>query len=99
VECSLGPRVASIKAVDEAGNGRAGSAELLSESSESDGKLYHIFSSSSVYLLERSSSDESGGEESSNWLSNKSEKSNKPPKVAIIIAKVKQKVLSVFLIN
>jgi len=84
----LGPRVASTKAVNEAGIGRAGVAELSSESSESDGKLYYAFSSSSVY----SSSDESGGEESSDWLSDKSGKSNKPPKVAIIITKVKRKV-------
>ena len=95
----MGPRVASTKAVDEAGNGRAGSAELSSESSESDGKLYHASSSSSVCSSERSLSDESGGEESSDWPSDKSGKSNKPPKVAIIMAKVKRKVLSVFLIN
>jgi len=57
VECSLGPRVASTKAVNEAGIGRASAAE----SSESDGKLYHASSSSLVY----SSSNESGGEESS----------------------------------
>jgi hypothetical protein len=85
VECSLGPRVASIKAVDEAGNGRAGLAESSSESSESDGKLYYAFSSSSVC----SSSDELGGEESSDWLSDKSGKSNRPLKVAIIIIKLK----------
>jgi hypothetical protein len=91
----LGPRVASTKAVDKAGNERAGSAKLSSELSESDGKLYYISSSSSVYSL----SDESGREESSDWPSDKSGKSNKPPKVAIIIAKVKRKVLSVFLIN
>jgi hypothetical protein len=57
----LGPRVASIKAVNKAGNRRAGLAKSLSESSESDGKLYHVSSLSSVYL----SSDELGGEESS----------------------------------
>jgi hypothetical protein len=89
VECSLGPRVVSTKAVDEA-NGRAGAAELSSESSESDGKLYYVSSSSLVYLSEWSS-DESGGEESSNWPSDKSGKSNRPLKVAIIIAKVKGK--------
>jgi hypothetical protein len=61
----LGPRVASIKAVNKAGNGRAGLAELLSESSESNSKLYYISSLSSVYSL----SDELGGEESSDWLS------------------------------
>jgi hypothetical protein len=91
----LGPRVASIKAVNKAGNRRAGLAEL----SESDGKLYHASSLSSVCLLECSLSDESGGEERSDWLSDKSGKSNKSPKVAIIMAKVKRKVLSVFLIN
>jgi hypothetical protein len=66
VECSLGLRVASTKAVDKAGNRKASSAELLSESSESDGKLYHASSLSSVCSLERSLSEESGGEESSN---------------------------------
>jgi hypothetical protein len=95
----LGPRVARTKAVNEAGNRRAGSAKSSSKSSESDGKLYHVSSLSSVCLSEHSLSNESGGEESSDWLSNKSGKSNKPPKVAIIMAKVKQKVLSIFLIN
>jgi hypothetical protein len=38
------------------------------------------------------SSNESGGKESSDWPSNKSGKLNKPPKVAIIIAKGKRKV-------
>jgi hypothetical protein len=87
----LGPRVASIKTVNEAGNRRTGLAELLSESSESDGKLYYASSLSLVYLLEWSS-DESGGDESSDWPSDKSGKSNRPPKVAIIIAKIKRKV-------
>jgi hypothetical protein len=91
----LGPRVASIKAVNEAGNRRAGLAEL----SESDSKLYYTSSLSSVYLLDYLLSNELGGEESSDWLSDKSGKSNKPPKVAIIMAKVKRKILSVFLIN
>jgi hypothetical protein len=90
VECSLGPRVVSTKAVDEA-NGRAGAAELSSELSESDGKLYHV-SSLSLVCLSEWSSNELGGEESSDWPSNKSGKSNRPPKVAIIMAKVKRKV-------
>jgi hypothetical protein len=84
VECSLGPRVVSTKVVDvDEVDGRAGVAESSSESSESDGILYHISSLSS-------SSDELGGEESSDWLSDKSGKSNRPLKVAIIIAKVKR---------
>ena len=49
------------KAVDEASNGRAGVAESSSESSKSDGKLYHGSSSFSVFSL----SEELGGEESS----------------------------------
>ena len=57
-------RSESTKAVDE-GTGRAGSAKLSSESSESDGKLYYISSLSSVYSLEYSLSEESGREESS----------------------------------
>jgi hypothetical protein len=91
-ECSLGPRVVIIKAVDEASNRRAGVVELLSESSESNGKLYHVSSSSLECSSECSSSEESGGEESSDWLSDKSGKSYRPLKVAIIIAKVKRKV-------
>jgi hypothetical protein len=87
VECSLGPRVVITKAVDEASNRRAGLTESSSESSESDGILYHVSSSSLVCSL----SEESGGEESSDWLSDKSGKSYRPPKVAII-AKVKRKV-------
>jgi hypothetical protein len=76
----------STKAVDvDEVDGRAGVAELSSESSESDGILYHVSSSS------ESSESELGGEESSDWLSDKSGKSNRPPKVAIIIAKVKRK--------
>jgi hypothetical protein len=92
VECSLGPRVVSTKAVDEASNGRAGAVKSLSESSESDGKLYYASSLSLVCSLEHSLSDESGGEESSDWPSDKSGKSNRPPKVAIIMSKVKRKV-------
>jgi hypothetical protein len=86
----LGPRVTSTKLVNEADIGRASIAELLSESSESDGKLYHVFSlsSASAYSL----SNESRGEESSDWPFNKSGKLNKPPKVAIIITKARRKV-------
>jgi hypothetical protein len=62
VECSLGPRVVTIKVVDEASNRRASIAELSSKSSESNSKLYHVSSSSLVESL----SEESGGEESSN---------------------------------
>ena len=51
--------------------------------SESDSKLYQVFSLSSIALL-YSDSLESGGKESPDWLSNKSRKSNKPPKVAIL---------------
>jgi hypothetical protein len=54
----------------------------LSLFSESDSKLYQVFSLSSIALL-YSDSLESGGKESPDWLSNKSGKSNKPPKVAI----------------
>jgi hypothetical protein len=75
------------KAVDEASNRRANSIELSSKSSESNGILYHVSSSSSICL----SSEESRGEESSNWPSDKSRKSYKPPKVVIIV-KVKRKV-------
>jgi hypothetical protein len=95
VKCSLGPRVASIKAVNEAGNKRAGLAKLLSELSESNSKLYYVFFLSSIYSL----SNELGGEKSSNWLSNKSGKLNRPPKVAIIIIKLKVKSNKVCLIN
>jgi hypothetical protein len=49
------------KAVDEASNGRASLIKLSSESSESDGILYYVSSSSLVYSL----SEELGGEESS----------------------------------
>jgi hypothetical protein len=67
VEYSLGLRVVRIKVVnDEASNRGASVAELLSKSSESNSKLYHISSLSLVYLLEYSLSKESGGEESSN---------------------------------
>ena len=62
VECSLGPRVVRVKAVDdEASNRKASIAESSSELSESDRKLYYTSSSSLVYSL----SEESGGEESS----------------------------------
>jgi hypothetical protein len=61
----LGPRVASTKTVNEAGNRRAGLAKSSSELSESNGKLYYVFSSSSVYSSEYSLSDESEGEKSS----------------------------------
>jgi hypothetical protein len=65
---------------------RLGTIELLSLSSESDSKLYQASSLSLVAILQADSSEseESGGEESSDWLSDKSGKSNKPPKVAII---------------
>jgi hypothetical protein len=62
VEYSLSLRVVTTKAVDEASNRRASIAELSSESSESNSKLYHVSSSSLVESL----SEESGGEESSN---------------------------------
>jgi hypothetical protein len=71
-------------------NERASIAELSSELSESDGKLYHV-SSSSLVCSSEWLSDKSGGEKSSDWLSDKSGKSNRPPKVAIIMAKVKRK--------
>jgi hypothetical protein len=66
VECSLGPRVVSTKAVNEAGNRRAYIAESSSKSSESNSILYYTSSLSLVNLLEHSLSNESGGEESSN---------------------------------
>jgi hypothetical protein len=65
---------------------KSGRLELLSlfSSSELVGKLYYILSLSLVYLLEYSLLDELGGNESSDCLSNKSGKSKRPPKVAII---------------
>jgi hypothetical protein len=65
---------------------RLGIIELLSLSSELDSKLYQVSSLSLVAILQADSSEseESGGEESSDWLSNKSGKSNKPLKVDII---------------
>ena len=56
----------------------------LSSSSELVDKLYHASSLSLVYLSECSLLDESGGDESSDCPSNKSGKSKRPPKVAII---------------
>jgi hypothetical protein len=50
------------KVVDKASNRRASIAELLSESSESDSKLYYRSSLSLVFSL----SEELGREESSN---------------------------------
>jgi len=56
----------------------------LSLSSELVGKLYYVSSLSLVYSLECSLLDKSGGNESSDYLSNKSRKSKRPSKVAII---------------
>jgi hypothetical protein len=88
VECSLRTAVETIISVD--GIDRTGSTKASglkssssSSSSKSVGKLYYTSSSSSVCLLECLLSDESGGEESSDWPSDKSGKSNRPPKVAI----------------
>jgi hypothetical protein len=61
VECSLGPRVVSTKAVDvDEVDRRASAAKSSSKSSKSDGILYHVSSSS------ESLESELGGEESSN---------------------------------
>jgi hypothetical protein len=76
----------SVKGTGYMGSTKSGGLELLSlsSSSESVGKLYHISSLSLVYLLEYLLLDESGGNESSDCLSNKSGKSKRSPKVAII---------------
>jgi hypothetical protein len=66
VKCSLGSRIASIKAVNKAGNGRANLAKSLSELFESNSKLYYVSSLSLVYLLKHSLSNESRGKEISN---------------------------------
>ena len=78
--------VKAIEVAIEEGRVRLGIIELSSSSSESDSKLYQVSSSSSVATLQAdlSESEESGGEESSDWSSDKSGKSNKPLKVAII---------------
>jgi hypothetical protein len=66
VKCFLGLRVISTKAVNKASNKRAGTAELSSKSSESNGKLYHVSSLFLVYLLEYLLFDELEGEKSFN---------------------------------
>jgi hypothetical protein len=68
------------------GSTKSGGLELLSLSSSSElvGKLYHVSSLSLVYLSEYSSLDKSGSDESSDYLSDKSGKLKRPPKVAII---------------
>jgi hypothetical protein len=78
--------ISLVKGTGYMGSTKSGKLELLSLflSSELVGKLYHISSLSSVYLLEYSLSDELGGNKSSDCLSNKSGKSKRPPKVAII---------------
>jgi hypothetical protein len=78
--------ISSVKVTGHMGSTKSGRLELssLSPSSELAGKLYHISSLSSVYLLEYSLSDELGDNKSSDCLSNKSGKSKRPPKVAII---------------
>jgi hypothetical protein len=65
---------------------KSGRLELSSlfSSSELVGKLYYILSLSLVYLSEYLLLDESGGNESSDYPSNKSGKSKRPLKVAII---------------
>jgi hypothetical protein len=89
VECSLYIILDIVKAIEvaiEEERIKLNIIELLSLSSESDSKLYQAFSLSLVAILQAnlSESEESGGEESSDWLSNKSGKSNKPLKIAII---------------
>ena len=76
----------SIKDIGHMGSTKSSGLKLLSLSSSSKlvGKLYHVLSLSLVCLLEYSLLDELGGNESSNCLSNKSRKSKRPPKVAII---------------
>jgi hypothetical protein len=68
------------------GSTKSGGLKLSSlfSSSESVGKLYHVSSSSLVCLLECSLLDKLGNNKSSNYLSNKSGKSKRPPKIAII---------------
>ena len=76
----------SVEGTGHMGSTKSGGLELSSlfSSSELVGKLYYASSSSSVCSLEYSLSDESGGDESSDYLSNKSGKSKRSPKVAII---------------
>ena len=84
MECSLRTILGIVKAVEVARGGRRGRVKLgaiesSSSSSESEGILYQA-----SYSSDSSESEESGGEESSDWPSDKSGKSYKPPKVAII---------------
>jgi hypothetical protein len=88
-----------VKAVEVAREGRRGRVkpgviESSSSSSESEDILYQVSSSSLVAMLraDSSESEESGGEESSDLPSDKSGKSYKPPKVAIINKRVKKRV-------
>jgi len=76
----------SVEGAGHMGSTKSGRLESSSSSSSSEsvGKLYHASSLSLVYLSECSSSDESGGDESSDCPSDKSGKSKRPPKVAII---------------
>jgi hypothetical protein len=90
VECSLHTISGIVKAVDVEAGGRIGKTKLSatessSSSSESDGKLYQASSLSSVdsVYTDSSESEESGGEESSDWLSDKSGKTNRPLKIAM----------------
>jgi hypothetical protein len=78
--------ISSVKDTGHMGSTKSGRLELLSlfSSSELVGKLYYISFLSLVYLLEYLLLDESGGNESSDCPSNKSGKSKRPPKVAII---------------
>ena len=68
------------------GSTKSSRLELLSLflSSELVNKLYYILFLSLVYLLKCSLLNELEGNKSSNCLSNKSEKSKRPLKVAII---------------
>jgi hypothetical protein len=85
--CIVVKTTISVDSIGYTGSTKASSrlkSSFLFLSSESVGKLYHVSSSSSVYLSECLSLDELGGKESSDWLSDKLGKSNRPSKVAII---------------
>jgi hypothetical protein len=58
VKYFLGLKVVITKAVNKASNKKAGLTELLFESSEFNGILYHVFSLSLVYLLSKESEEE-----------------------------------------
>jgi hypothetical protein len=76
----------SVEGIGYIGSTKSSRLELLFLflSSKLVGKLYYTLSLSLVYLLECLLSDKSGSDKSSNCPSNKSGKSKRPLKVAII---------------